>query len=185
MLVNLTIKKEGLREYYKRWLKCSKECGFKCDITFEQYYEKFTPVDGNVGFYLDNDGFSPKLQLKDWYEEFTRETTYEEEFRAFGDITLENIESYRSQYGTADTIEQIKEYFKEQIEDKDTRWVIFVMAIKYHPENAGKYGGYRPYKSGPYIGQYQEIRDCEYYDDCEFDDDYQGYLIKFHIIPVK
>lgn len=183
MLVNLTIDKEGIKQYYKRWKKFSKEDGFKFDLTFEQYCERFTPVDGNIGFYLDNDIFSPKCQLKDWYKEFTQDITCEDEFKAFDEVAFDY--SWRSQYGTADTIEQIKEYFKEQIEDKNSRWVIFLSAIKHHPENAGKWGGYRPYKSGPYIGKYEQIKDCEYYDDCEFEEGYQGYLIKFHIIPVK
>ena len=182
MLVNLTINDEGVRAYYDRWVEFYKEQVKEFDKTYEEFRVRFTPVDGESGFYLYIDRFSPMRQLQEWYNEFTQTIGYEDEFKAFP-LTFDEHQMH--QYGLADTIDQIKEYYKEQIEDPDTKWVIFVEAIKYHPENAGKTGGFRPYKSGIYIGQYDEIRDCEYYDDCEFDDDYQGYLIHFHIIPVK
>ena len=176
MLVKLTPIENGIREYYNRWIEITKK-----KITFEQFFENFTEVDGIPGIYLNLDICSPKHNLKDWYEEFTQVIGYEDEFKA---LTNEDILKWKNQYGTADTIDQIKEYYKEEIES-DKPWVIFVSTVKHHPENAGQWGGYRPYKSGPYIGIYDEIRDTEYYDDCEFPEDYQGYLIKFHIIPVK
>ena len=88
-------------------------------------------------------------------------------------------------YGLADNLEQIKEYLSPYYEDKNHNYFINVNRIDWHPENNGKTGGFRPYKWGPYLGTYNQIDECEYYDDCEFPEDYQGYLISFHVYMIN
>ena len=88
-------------------------------------------------------------------------------------------------YGLADNIEQIKEYLSPYYEDKNHNYFINVYRIDWHPENKGKTGGFRPYKWGPYLGTYNQIDECEYYDNCEFPEDYQGYLICFHVYMIN
>ena len=85
------------------------------------------------------------------------------------------------QYGVADNIEQIKEYYKEWIEKSD--WVIEITPIFQEKENAGKGGGWRWHKNGEYIGTLEP--QCEYLDDEEFGEDWQGYVYCYHIYPVK
>ena len=85
------------------------------------------------------------------------------------------------QYGVADNIEQIKEKYKEWIEKSD--WVIEVTYIFQDKEKAGLDGGWRWHKWGEYIGTLEP--QCEYLDDEEFGDDWQGYVLCYHIYPVK
>jgi hypothetical protein len=85
------------------------------------------------------------------------------------------------QYGVADNIEQIKEYYKEWIEKSD--WFIAVTPVYQEKENAGKGGGWRWHKWGEYIGTLDP--ECEYLDDEDFGDDWQGYVLCYHIYPVK
>lgn len=65
-----------------------------------------------------------------------------------------------SQYGVADNIEQIKEYYKEWI-DKSI-WVIAITPVFQDKNHAGKGGGWRWHKWGNYIGKLNP--QCEYLD---------------------
>ena len=87
-----------------------------------------------------------------------------------------------SQYGVADNIEQIKEFYKKQIKDKKQKFVIAVTPVYQDKENKGKGGGWRWHKWGEYIGKLDSK--CEYLDDEEFGDDFQ-YILCFHLYAVS
>lgn len=88
-----------------------------------------------------------------------------------------------SQYGVSDNIDQIKEYYKEWIDDPNSKWVITVTPVFQEKENSGKGGGWRWHKWGPYIGTLNP--QYEYLDDEDFGEDFQGYVLCYHIYPVK
>lgn len=88
----------------------------------------------------------------------------------------------KGSYGVADTIEQIKEYYKEEIEDPNNKYFIHLSVVGQEKENKGKGGGWRWHKWGPYIGKLDS--QCEYLDDEEFGDDFE-YVITFSIIQVN
>lgn len=87
----------------------------------------------------------------------------------------------KSQYGVADNVEQLKEYFKEEIEDQNRKYFIALTPVFQEPENKGRGGGWRWYKWGPYIGTLP--RECEYLDDEDFGPDFE-YIICFHIYEI-
>ena len=101
-----------------------------------------------------------------------RPLTFEDEFELFDD-------SYKSQYGVADSIEQIKNYFKEEIEDMEKFY--FIEAKKFYQNSTDR--GFPWNKMGKYIGNYH-IRH-EYFDMEDFGNDFPGYLYMFHIYPLK
>lgn len=78
-------------------------------------------------------------------------------------------------YGVADNIDQIKEYYKKQIEDPNNKYFISITPIFQEPEHAGEGGGWRWHKWGPYIGNLNP--QCEYLDDEDFGPDFQGYVL--------
>lgn len=86
-----------------------------------------------------------------------------------------------SQYGVADNIEQIKKHYRQWIEKSD--WVITITLVFQHKENKGKGGGWRWHKWGEYIGNLNP--QYEYLDDEEFGEDFQGYVLCYHIYPIK
>lgn len=88
-----------------------------------------------------------------------------------------------SQYGVADNVEQIKEHYKDWIEKPDTKWVIAVTPVFQDKSNEGKGGGWRWHKWGNYIGKLNP--QYEYLDDEDFGDDFQGYVLCYHIYPVR
>lgn len=81
-------------------------------------------------------------------------------------------------YGVADSIDQIKEYYKAQIEDEVNKYVISLSYVFQEVKNKGRGGGWRWHKWGPYIGKLDHK--CEYLDDEEFGPDFQGYVICFN-----
>lgn len=86
-----------------------------------------------------------------------------------------------SQYGVADNIEQIKEFYKRQIKDKTNKFIITLSPVHQIKENKGKGGGWRWHKWGEYIGKLNP--QCEYLDDEEFGNDFQ-YVICFQLYAV-
>lgn len=80
-----------------------------------------------------------------------------------------------SSYGVADNIEQIKEYYKEEIEDKENKYFIHLTPVFQDKENAGKGGGWRWHKWGVYIGNLNH--QCEYLDDEDFGDDFKHVIV--------
>jgi hypothetical protein len=89
---------------------------------------------------------------------------------------------HKSQYGVADSVEQVKEYFKEEIEDPNRKYFITATPVFQNKENRGKGGGWRWHKWGEYIGLLNP--QCEYLDDEDFGDDFE-YVICFHLYEVK
>lgn len=88
---------------------------------------------------------------------------------------------HKSSYGVADSIEQIKEYYKEEIEDPTRKFFIEGTPVFQEVENRGKGGGWRWHKWGPYIGKLDP--QYEYLDDEDFGPDFK-YIICFHIYEV-
>ncbi len=85
-------------------------------------------------------------------------------------------------YGVADDIEQIKEYYKEEVESPDKKYCLALTPVWQEKENKGKGGGWRWHKWGEYIGKLDSK--CEYLDDEDFGEDFQ-YVITFTIYEVK
>lgn len=69
----------------------------------------------------------------------------------------------RNDFGVADSLDQILEYFKPEVEDHDSLFVIGATLVKRDLSNKGKGGGWRWHKWGPYIGTRE--RTTEYLDD--------------------
>ena len=113
--------------------------------------------------------------------------TYDDEYFAMvkewftGKTGLKYPIDMLEQYGVADNIQQIKEYYKEWIEKSN--WVIAITPVFQNKKHAGKGGGWRWHKWGDYIGKLNP--QCEYLDDEDFGDDFQGYVLCYHIYPVK
>jgi len=95
---------------------------------------------------------------------------------------VRNSENWVHQYGIADNIEQIKEFYKAQIEDPKDKFCIAVTPVFQDKANKGKGGGWRWHKWGIYIGKLEP--QCEYLDDEEFGDDFQ-YVLCFHLYYIK
>lgn len=81
-------------------------------------------------------------------------------------------------YGVADTIEQIKEYYKEEIEDKENKYFIHLTPVF---QEKGIRGGWRWHKWGEYIGELNP--QYEYLNNEDFGDDFK-YVIAFSICKV-
>lgn len=88
----------------------------------------------------------------------------------------------KAQYGVADSVEQIKEYFKDEIDDPNRKFFVSMTPVFQHLENKGKGGGWRWHKWGEYIGKLNP--QYEHLDDEEFGPDFK-YVICFHIYEVK
>lgn len=110
-----------------------------------------------------------------------------EEFKGVCNIPMsQSCDLFRPEYnkvsyGVADSIEQIKDYYKEEIADLNRKYFIECTPVFQHKENKGKGGGWRWHKWGKYIGILDSK--CEYLDDEEFGDDFK-YIICFNINEV-
>lgn len=110
-----------------------------------------------------------------------------EEFKGLCNIPTEQaFEAFKptyhkSQYGVADSIEQIKKYFKEEIEDKERKYFISITPVFQNKENKGKGGGWRWHKWGEYIGKLKP--QYEHLDDEDFGKKFK-YVICFHLYLV-
>ena len=85
-------------------------------------------------------------------------------------------------YGVADKVEQIKEYYKEEIADVNKKYVIAITPVWQEKENKGKGGGWRWHKWGEYIGKLNP--QCEYLDDEDFGDSFE-YILIFTLYAVS
>lgn len=83
-------------------------------------------------------------------------------------------------YGVADNIEQIKDYYKEEIADEAKKYVICVTPV--WQERQSKQGGWRWHKWGEYIGKLNP--QCEYLYDEDFGEDFK-YVLTFTLYAVK
>lgn len=166
MLVNLT---PNLEEIERRKV-ISKENNFtyipQCDEKLMKY---------GVGIYECNFDFNFSHEE---FMEFEGECSIslEQGYRVFAPTY------HKAQYGVADSVDQIKEYFKEEIEDPNRKFFITMTPVFQDKENKGKFGGWRWHKWGEYIGELNP--QCEYLDDEDFGDDFE-YVICFHLYEVK
>ena len=103
------------------------------------------------------------------------------DFNFSKDDCAEELE-HTSDYGVADNVEQIKDYFKKYINDKTKKYIISITPVFQEKEHAGEGGGWRWHKWGPYIGKLNP--QYEYLDDEDFGDDFQ-YVLCFNIYEVK
>ena len=128
---------------------------YQCNFDFNFSHEEFLEFDIDKGIY--------NIPFDQCYEVFA--PTY-----------------HKAQYGVADSIEQIKEYFKEEIEDPNRKYFITATPVFQDKKNKGKGGGWRWHKWGEYIGKLDSK--CEYLDDEDFGNDFK-YIICFHLYEVK
>lgn len=165
MLVNLT---PNLAET-KRRFEIAKKHNFEHIAQFDKR------LNTEVGIYQCNFGHNFS------FEEF-------EEFKDNNNLPYENCYSVfapdynKSQYGVADSLEQLKEYFKEQIEDKSNKYILTLTPVYQDLENRGKGDGWRWHKWGEYIGKLDSK--CEYLDDEDFGEDFE-YIICFHLYKIN
>lgn len=180
MLKTLTPNNDGIKDMYK----VMKDMGFYPHTSLEKYKKKFnelTDEDGLPikGFYLNMVANSvPNDDLMKVYTDFKR-TLYDEDLYRYPFF----VNNGKPQHGTCDNIQQLKDFYKDEIKDRRHEFVFMILRI--NQKDCTSQGGYRPYKSGPYLGEYkQEMEECEYYADFKGPSDYQGYLLNFHIIPI-
>lgn len=129
------------------------------------------------------------FEFKEFVE--TENLSHEEEYQAmvreWSEPTREDFPpipmDMECQYGVADNIEQIKEHYKRWLDDPKLKWVITVTPVFQDKSNKGEGGGWRWHKWGPYIGTLNPQH--EYLDDEDFGEDFQGYVLCYHIYPVK
>lgn len=89
---------------------------------------------------------------------------------------------HKTNYGVADSIEQIKEYYKEEVSDLNRKYIITATPVFQEREKKGKGGGWRWEKWGEYIGKLESK--CQYLDDEDFGDDFK-YVICFNLYEIK
>ena len=113
------------------------------------------------------------------------------EFLEFDNMTNipfdQSYESFKPEYnkvqfGVADSVEQIKQYYKEEIDDLNRKYFITITPVYQDKKNAGNGGGWRWHKWGKYIGELNP--QCEYLDDEDFGDSFE-YVICFHLYEIK
>lgn len=85
-------------------------------------------------------------------------------------------------YGVADNIDQIKEYYKQEVSDTTKKYTISLTAVFQDRSNIGKGGGWRWHKWGKYIGELNP--QYEYLDDEDFGEDF-NYVIVFQLYMIK
>lgn len=161
MLVNLT----PIPEEIERRFEISKEYNFEYVPQSDPKWLQETGIyQSSFPYNFPEDEFE---ELKD----LTREDAYE---------IFPNYEKVT--YGVADNIQQIKEYYKEEIADTEKKYAIALTPVWQEKENKGKGGGWRWHKWGEYIGKLNP--QCEYLDDEDFNDDFK-YVLCFNIYSVS
>lgn len=169
MLVNLTpnwkeierrsaIAKEHNFEYIPQCDERLMQYGvgiYQCNFDFNFSHEEFLEFDIDKGIY---------------------NIPFDQSFKVFAPTYN------KTQYGVADSIEQIKEYFKEEIEDLNRKYFITITPVFQDKDNKGKGDGWRWHKWGEYIGKLDSK--CEYLDDEDFGADFK-YVICFYLYEVK
>ena len=160
MLTDLTLVEEKVIEFYKASLENDIEYYFN-KVIFDSYIEKGIYRIGHVSDYLYEEEILQYYQFNNTLKEI---------------LSVDSIDTY----GVADNINQIKRYYKKQIEDNENKYFITVEGV-FQDEQPEK-GGFRWHKHGEYIGDLD--RQCEYLYDEEFDEDWQGYVLLFSLNKV-
>ena len=153
MLVNLT----PIETEIKRRSDIAKENNFEYTPQSDPKYIQ------EVGIYQSSFPFNFP---EDEFEELQK-LTWDDRYKIFP-----NYEKIT--YGVADSVEQIKEYYKEEIADVNKKYVIALTPVWQEKENKGKGGGWRWHKWGEYIGKLNP--QCEYLDDEDFGDNFESVL---------
>lgn len=83
-------------------------------------------------------------------------------------------------YGVADNIEQIKEYYEEEISDKIKKYAICVTPVL--QKHQSEKDGWRWHKWGKYIGKLNP--QCEYLYDEDFGEDFK-YILTFTLYKIN
>ena len=185
MLGELTTSDALHEELRKRNEELNKE---NPDLKFE--YKDWLPVENPTkGVYISNYDFMSFLfdQTKDLSQDFWWCFDEMEYYTTDENKNLVKNKKYLgTPYGLCDNYEQALKYLKKYVSCKDKTFVVYLHPIWQEKENAGKWGGFRPYKNGEYVGKYKdEIESCEYFDDIDFPDDFPGYIYSFHAIRIK
>ena len=166
MLVNLTPNEKEIQ----RRIEIAKENNF-------QFYPQNHPdlQQYGVGIYQCNIdfNFSHNEFLEFNIDENVFNIPFNQKYEAFAPTY------HKAQYGVADNIDQIKEYYKEEIKDPDKKYFIYVTPVYPDPELKGSRMGWRWHKWGEYIGKLNP--QCEYLDDEDFVNDIE-YVICFHLV---
>ena len=160
MLVNLT----PIQSEIDRCKKIAEENDFEYSPQSDPKWLQET------GIYQDSIAFN---FLDDEFVETTERLSWEDKYMCV---------SPKGTYGVADNIEQIKEYYKEEIEDPDRKFFIRITPVWQDKENKGNGGGWRWHKWGKYIGILSP--QCEYLDDEDFGEDFE-YVLTYTIQLVK
>lgn len=185
MLGELTTSDALHEELEKRNEELNKE---NPDLTFD--YKNWLPVENPTkGVYIGNYDFMSFLfdQTKDLSQSFWWCFDEMEYFKKDKNGRLVKNKKYLGvPYGLCDNYEQALKYLKKYVSCKDKTFIVYLHPIWQEKENAGKWGGFRPYKNGEYVGKYkEEMESCEYFDDIDFPDDFPGYVYSFHAIRIK
>lgn len=160
MLVNLT----PIQSEIDRCMKIAKENNFEyCPQSDPKWLQE-------TGIYQSSTAFNfPDYE----FEELREQLSWKERYTCIDP---------KQTCGVSDNIEQIKEYYKEEIEDPNRKFFIHLTPVWQEKEYAGKGGGWRWHKWGNYIGKLNP--QCEYLDDEDFGEDFK-YIITFTIQLVK
>lgn len=86
------------------------------------------------------------------------------------------------QYGVCDNVEQVLAKYGERLGNDGHQYFIWFTPVFQDKSNAWKGGGWRWHKWGTYIGDLEPC--CEYLDDEDFGEDWQGYVLCFHIYRI-
>lgn len=160
MLVNLT----PIQSEIERRKRISKENNF-------EYIPQSDPGwIQEIGIYQSSFPFNFP---EDEFEELQK-LTRDDRYKIFPDYG-------KTTYGVADNIEQIKEYYKEEIADIEKKYVIALTPVWQDKTNKGKGGGWRWHKWGKYIGTLNP--QCEYLDDEDFGEKFE-YVLTFTLYAV-
>ena len=162
MLVNLT----PIQKEIERRNKIAKENNFEYTPQSDPKWLQET------GIYQSSCAFNFP---EDEFKETSNKMSWNDRYNLFPDYS-------KGTYGVADNIDQIKDYYKEEIVDKDKKYFIHLTPVWQERENKGKGGGWRWHKWGEYIGKLNPQH--EYLDDEDFGDDFK-YVITFTIQIVK
>ena len=165
MLVKLT---PNFKEIERR-----KKIAESNNFDYTPQYDEIYTIFGD-GIYICNTPFN--FSYKEFLEFEDGFPGFEQQFEIF------KPDDRKSCYGLADNIEQIKCYYKEEIDNPDRKFIIHLTAVFQDKSNKGKGGGWRWGKWGPYIGSLRP--EFEYLDDEDFGEDFE-YVIVFGLIEVK
>lgn len=86
------------------------------------------------------------------------------------------------QWGVCDNVQQVLDKWGDILESDEHKYFIWFSPVFQDKENAWQGGGWRWHKWGEYIGTLEPR--CEYLDDEDFPDDWQGYVLCYHIFRI-